>query len=138
MTVSKDVDGKEVYTTAGSSKRLASESHRPLTPPAPKKIEEDEDDTEKPAEVGTQCQRQGCNATFISDAESRTGDGESATCQYHPMPPLFREGSKVSICINPCVSCTCCRHEDRYMFNDASNDIFLGLSVLQAQGAGVR
>ncbi|KAG8884072.1 hypothetical protein FRB97_005294 [Tulasnella sp. 331] len=101
MTVSKDSDGKEVYTTVGSSKPPGGESHRPLTPPVPRKIEEDEDDLEKPVEVGTKCQRQGCNAAFISNAESRTGGGEAAACQYHPMPPLFREGSKGYLCCKP-------------------------------------
>ncbi|KAG9040271.1 hypothetical protein FRB95_000201 [Tulasnella sp. JGI-2019a] len=102
VTVSKDADGKEIYTTTGSSKPPATASHRPLTPPpAPKKLDEDEDDLEKPVEGGATCQRQGCNATFINDAESRTGNGEAATCQYHPMPPLFREGSKGYLCCKP-------------------------------------
>ena len=48
--------------------------------PAP----EEEDDLSVEVKPGTRCKRKGCKAEFISDEESRLGEGESTVCTYHP------------------------------------------------------
>ncbi|KZV93335.1 chord-domain-containing protein [Exidia glandulosa HHB12029] len=71
-----------------------------IPPPQPKPVVyvEEPDDLTVPVAPGTQCLRTGCKKTFISDEASRLGDGPEAECQYHPAPPLFREGSKGYMC----------------------------------------
>ncbi|KDR81478.1 hypothetical protein GALMADRAFT_239443 [Galerina marginata CBS 339.88] len=56
------------------------------------------EDLNRPVEVGTACRRKGCQTTFVSDEVNRHGDGEGTVCRYHPLPPLFREGSKGYLC----------------------------------------
>lgn len=51
----------------------------PLSPPP-----EEEDDLTISVIPGTLCKRKGCGAEFVSDAESRSGDGDHAVCVYHP------------------------------------------------------
>ncbi|KAL0578137.1 hypothetical protein V5O48_003842 [Marasmius crinis-equi] len=69
----------------------------PSALPPPPLIEE-EDDPDVAVEPGTPCKRKGCNTTFVSDEVSRKGDGDGSRCIYHPMPPIFREGSKGYLC----------------------------------------
>lgn len=68
------------------------------TPAGPASVQEEEDDPSVPVTPGTKCKRKGCNESYIDDAQSRTGNGEFATCVYHPFPPIFREGSKGYLC----------------------------------------
>lgn len=51
-------------------------------PPPPE--EEEEDDLSVPAAPGTTCRHKGCGKVFVSDELHRIGDGEEATCTYHP------------------------------------------------------
>jgi len=44
------------------------------------------------------CRRTGCKTVFVTNSLNRQGDGEGATCTYHPAPPIFREGSKGYLC----------------------------------------
>ncbi|KAG8906859.1 hypothetical protein FRB99_005919 [Tulasnella sp. 403] len=101
---STTADGKEVYNSSPAPiSHLSPSSQVPsrTATPQPRKIEEDEDDPNVPAQVGAKCLRNGCNATFVSEEESRNGDGDAAVCKYHPMQPLFREGSKGYLCCKP-------------------------------------
>ncbi|KAG7086643.1 hypothetical protein E1B28_002584 [Marasmius oreades] len=65
--------------------------------PHPIQIEE-EDDLDVPVQEGTPCKRKGCKTTFVSNEVNRKGEGEGTKCVYHPMPPIFREGSKGYLC----------------------------------------
>lgn len=124
LNVTRGADGKEIYTSRPSSK-----SQAPGTPgtsilptsatpsPAPQPVEE-EDDLDVAVPEGTKCRRLGCGKTFIDEQESRLKDGENATCIYHSLPPLFREGSKVRSLY--------------YLTLSFSDNMFSGLSVLQA------
>jgi len=96
VKMSKTDDGKEVY----SSTAVLTPGPTPAVsaPSTPVPVEEDEDDLSAPVAPGTTCKRLGCGKSFISDEESRTGDGENATCVYHPLSPIFREGSKGYFC----------------------------------------
>ncbi|QRV75343.1 cysteine and histidine-rich domain-containing protein [Ceratobasidium sp. AG-Ba] len=67
-----------------------------VTTPAPPV--EDEDDPSVAVAPGTMCKRPGCRKLFVSDEESRQGDGEAAQCRYHANQPLFHEGSKGYVC----------------------------------------
>lgn len=69
--------------------------------PTPAPLILDEDDLSAPVNPGTQCLRNGCTVEFVSDEVNRIGDGDGTTCLYHPMPPLFREGSKGYLCCKP-------------------------------------
>ncbi|CAE6460757.1 unnamed protein product [Rhizoctonia solani] len=71
---------------------------RVTTPAPPVEIVEDEDDPSIPVAPGTLCKRPGCRKQFVSDEESRQGDGEAAQCNYHANQPLFHEGSKGYVC----------------------------------------
>ncbi|KAF3906861.1 hypothetical protein ABW21_db0205102 [Orbilia brochopaga] len=87
-TVSQD--GRETFGAAPERIR-APVSERPNPPPAPPKepvVEEDEDGVQVPA--GAKCKRNGCAASYVSDAESR-GAG---SCVHHPGVAVFHEGSK--------------------------------------------
>ncbi|KLO14177.1 chord-domain-containing protein [Schizopora paradoxa] len=90
--VTKEVFGAE-STTASTFK--VSATPKPSTP-AP--VIEEEDDLAAPVPSGATCRRNGCKAIFISDVESRTGDGEASVCTYHPAAPIFHEGSKGYLC----------------------------------------
>ena len=87
-TMTESIDGKEVYTTFSTPSRPQKLAERsaaiPIAPPASSKEVEDEDDLEATVPYGTTCKRAGCKATFVSDEESRTGDGPGAKCVYHP------------------------------------------------------
>ncbi|KAJ3526086.1 hypothetical protein NM688_g8303 [Phlebia brevispora] len=67
------------------------------TLPVPTPQEEEEDDLSIPVSPGTTCRHKGCGKVFVSDEVSRLGDGEGATCTYHPKSPIFHEGSKASL-----------------------------------------
>lgn len=56
------------------------------------------DDLTKEVPLGTVCRRKGCEVSFVSDEMNRQGDGEGTVCFYHPLPPVFREGSKGYLC----------------------------------------
>jgi len=71
---------------------------RATTPAPPVEIVEDEDDPSVAVAPGTLCKRPGCRKQFVSDEESRQGDGEGAQCRYHANQPLFHEGSKGYVC----------------------------------------
>ncbi|KAG8956122.1 hypothetical protein FRC03_010920 [Tulasnella sp. 419] len=109
VTMTKTDDGKEVYSSTASASTssipppvksaITSNPIRPpsapATPPPPKPVEE-EDDLDAQVPEGTKCKR--CKEEFISQEESRTGSGPNATCTYHPLGPLFHEGSKGWMC----------------------------------------
>jgi len=69
-----------------------------VAPVQPTPIVEEEDDVTIPVKVGTTCRRKGCGVTFESDDKNRIGDDEGTVCNYHPAPPIFREGSKGYLC----------------------------------------
>ncbi|OCH86557.1 chord-domain-containing protein [Obba rivulosa] len=83
--------GQETY-------RIAPRAPSPGTPPEPAPVIEEEDDLSAPVAVGTECKRNGCKTKYESDEASRVGDGPGTVCKYHPMPPIFREGSKGYLC----------------------------------------
>lgn len=81
-------DGKEVYTaTSSAAKRqapsapIAASSGPTRAPPRPV---EEEEDLDAPVTPGTKCRHNGCKANFISDEESRRGEGPGTVCTYHP------------------------------------------------------
>lgn len=85
-------------TNAGSA---SSERHTAAVAAASTPIEppqEEEDDLTAPVPSGTVCKRKGCGVSFVSENESRLGDGPGTVCTYHPAPPIFREGSKGYLC----------------------------------------
>lgn len=89
-------DGKEAYSTKSI---LPPKSSTSLSPsPKPEPIIVEEDDLTIPVYPGTTCKRKGCFTVFVSDGASRTGEGEGTVCMYHPMPPIFHEGSKGYLC----------------------------------------
>ncbi|KAH6918718.1 HSP20-like chaperone [Coprinopsis sp. MPI-PUGE-AT-0042] len=95
VAVEKDADGsKETFAVSTSPLPKA-------VPAPPPPIVHDEDDLSAPVKPGTQCLRNGCTVEFVSDDINRVGYGEGTTCVYHPMPPLFREGSKGYLCCKP-------------------------------------
>ncbi|EAU88332.2 diploid state maintenance protein chpA [Coprinopsis cinerea okayama7 len=89
-TIQEGGDNKETFTIGAPATLSAATTA--VAPPPP--IVEDEDDLDAPVEPGTHCKRRGCGVTFVSDEVNRKGDGEGTVCVYHPLPPLFREGSK--------------------------------------------
>lgn len=64
----------------------------------PVPLQEEEEDLTATVPVGTKCRHNGCQACFESDNTNRTGDGPGTVCTYHPMPPVFHEGSKGYLC----------------------------------------
>lgn len=86
-------DGKEIFTNGMSASFLStlpsSTSSKPkeAVPPSPPK--EEEDDITVPVAAGTRCRRKGCNKEFVSDEDSRLGDGEGTICVYHPAPVRY-------------------------------------------------
>jgi hypothetical protein len=84
--MTETADGKEVYTTRSA---LGQPQERaaaiPAAPPASnKEVEADEDDLDAIVPLGTACKRSGCKVTFVSNEESRNGDGPGTKCVYHP------------------------------------------------------
>ncbi|TCD66684.1 hypothetical protein EIP91_001038 [Steccherinum ochraceum] len=96
LKVTEGKDGKEVYFQSATPATSLPVSTAPRDPPP--LPEEEEDDLSAPAVPGTTCKRKGCGKSYVSDEVSRNGDGEEAVCVYHPMPPIFREGSKGYLC----------------------------------------
>ncbi|KAG2020444.1 hypothetical protein CC2G_005785 [Coprinopsis cinerea AmutBmut pab1-1] len=96
-TIQEGGDNKETFTIGAPATLSAATTA--VAPPPP--IVEDEDDLDAPVEPGTHCKRRGCGVTFVSDEVNRKGDGEGTVCVYHPLPPLFREGSKGYLCCKP-------------------------------------
>jgi len=96
--VQRSTDGMETYSTTALANGLPTISPTPSAPPAPAPVIEDEDDLEVVVAPGTKCMRLGCGKPFVSQEESRVGEGEHSICVYHPAPPIFREGSKGYIC----------------------------------------
>ncbi|TFK42718.1 HSP20-like chaperone [Crucibulum laeve] len=97
---SVDLDGKETY---GSNvhKPPASSFLTTLSPErheTPVPLVEEEDDLNVAVKPGTLCRRKGCGVSFISDEINRKDDGEGTICTYHPLQPIFREGSKGYLC----------------------------------------
>ncbi|KAJ3508026.1 hypothetical protein NLJ89_g5980 [Agrocybe chaxingu] len=94
-------DGKEVFQVGGvnpvsgsAAVSSAVPAERPTEPTPVLEV----DDLNTPVAVGTTCRRKGCGVTFVSDEVNRQGDSEGAVCHYHPLPPIFREGSKGYLC----------------------------------------
>ena len=75
--------GGEAPTAVSTLPPPAPVAARATTPAPPIEIVEDEDDPSVAVPPGTMCRRPGCRKQFVSDEESRQGDGEGATCQYH-------------------------------------------------------
>ncbi|KAI0082772.1 chord-domain-containing protein [Panus rudis PR-1116 ss-1] len=97
---STKVGDKETYTTSSatavpSTATVTVASTAPAEPLPPP--EEEEDDPTVPIPPGTMCRRKGCGKAFVSDEVSR-GEGSESTCTYHPLPPIFHEGSKGYLC----------------------------------------
>ncbi|THH11827.1 hypothetical protein EW145_g395 [Phellinidium pouzarii] len=92
-------DGKETFTSGPSPSLFSTPSptvSKPKVPISPPK--EEEDDLSVPVAPGSLCRRKGCDAVFVSDKDSRLGDGDGAVCTYHPSSPIFHEGSKGYLC----------------------------------------
>ncbi|KAF7778832.1 hypothetical protein Agabi119p4_3177 [Agaricus bisporus var. burnettii] len=90
---SSNKDGKETFMTTPAQKSLSTADKK-----APPAWVIEEDDPTVPISPGTPCKRKGCGVPFVSDEESRQGDGPGTICVYHPAPPIFREGSKGYLC----------------------------------------
>jgi hypothetical protein len=145
---SVNAEGRETYATTPSESQKSSTftvMTPSLKPEPPLPVQDDEDDTSVPVAPGTPCKRRGCGVTFISEEESRIGEGEGTICNYHPSPvsvtvstmgwshtntmqPIFREGSKV--CIYFIVS------SDTLLCNIQPST--LGILMLQAAGTRIR
>jgi len=99
ITAQKTTDGKELFQ-AKPELHAPSNEVPPVPPAAPTTPAPvlEIDDLAKEVTVGTVCKRRGCEITFVSDEVNRKGDGEGTVCSYHPLPPVFREGSKGYLC----------------------------------------
>ncbi|KAF8797898.1 chord-domain-containing protein [Phlegmacium glaucopus] len=101
ITAEQTADGKELFQVKPQSDAVPpSNGGAPATtamPATPVPVLE-LDDLNKEVAVGTVCRRKGCGITFVSNEVNRRGDGEGTVCSYHPLPPLFREGSKGYLC----------------------------------------
>ncbi|TFK55178.1 chord-domain-containing protein [Heliocybe sulcata] len=99
LSMSTSADGKEVYTSgpAASSipKPMDAVAAAKVLAPAPV---EEEDDLQASVAPGTKCRHNGCSVEYVSDEVSRKEGGEASECTYHPLPPIFREGSKGYLC----------------------------------------
>ncbi|KJA18561.1 hypothetical protein HYPSUDRAFT_144805 [Hypholoma sublateritium FD-334 SS-4] len=93
------VDGKEFFQVGNQPPppraAAAAPAEAPQTP-APVMLEED--DLNTTVSPGTVCRRKGCGTIFVSNEVNRQGDGEGTVCHYHPLPAIFREGSKGYLC----------------------------------------
>lgn len=104
ISSSRKSDGKEVFSFGGAGRTSATPKNAVLDAslangPAP--VVEDEDDLSIPVAACTTCRRKGCGVSFVSDEVNRIGDGEGTVCIYHPLAPIFREGSKGYLCCKP-------------------------------------
>lgn len=88
---------KEVFGTEANKDTFKVSANPKPSTPAPPVIEE-EDDLTASVPSGATCRRNGCKVVFVSDGESRMGDGETSVCTYHPAAPIFHEGSKGYLC----------------------------------------
>ncbi|KAF8889762.1 chord-domain-containing protein [Gymnopilus junonius] len=98
LSAHTSTDGTEVFkidTPAApvSSSQLQS-AEQPVVPTPVLEI----DDVNRPVAVGTPCRRNGCQMKFVSDEVNRQGNGKGTICRHHPLPPIFREGSKGYLC----------------------------------------
>jgi hypothetical protein len=87
--MTESADGKEVYTSSSARSSRPQEPAKlsatiPVAQPVSVEKVEEEDDLEATVPEGTPCQRAGCKVTFVSDEESRIGDGPGTKCVYHP------------------------------------------------------
>ncbi|KAF9567585.1 chord-domain-containing protein [Agrocybe pediades] len=98
-SVQTTADGKETFQvgSAKATPNLAAFAPPEKPVPAPAPILEVDNLNEK-VTPGTPCRRKGCSTKFVSDEVNRYGDGEGTVCRYHPLPPIFREGSKGYLC----------------------------------------
>ncbi|KAF9052681.1 chord-domain-containing protein [Panaeolus papilionaceus] len=90
-----DESGKETFGIETVAQVADKVDKAPIQPTAP--ILE-VDDLNQPVKVGTECRRAGCSVKFVDDQTNRQGDGEGTVCRFHPLPPIFREGSKGYLC----------------------------------------
>lgn len=97
LSVTTSNDGTEVYAAAPSAPEPLGTTSVFSTPPAPVHVEE-EDDLGAQVKPGTKCRHNGCSVLFVSDEVNRKEGGEASECTYHPLPPIFREGSKGYLC----------------------------------------
>ncbi len=74
---------KEVFGTEANKDTFKVSANPKPSTPAPPVIEE-EDDLTASVPSGATCRRNGCKVVFVSDGESRMGDGETSICTYHP------------------------------------------------------
>jgi len=97
LSMSTSKDGKEVYTsgtaTSGTSKPVDTISAAKVLAPV-----EEEDDLEASVAPGTKCRHNGCSIEYVNDEANRKEGREASECTYHPLPPIFREGSKGYLC----------------------------------------
>ncbi|KAJ2916850.1 hypothetical protein MD484_g3546, partial [Candolleomyces efflorescens] len=104
-SVSQENDGTETFSIGGGRNKVPAPPNavvdRPSAPAPPPPPEEEEDDLSIPVPSGKLCIRKGCGVSFVSDEVNRIGDGEGAVCVYHPLQPVFREGSKGYLCCKP-------------------------------------
>jgi len=82
LKMTESTGGTEVYTSSASVIR-SKEKLEASPAPAPPVVEE-EDDLSVPVTSGTKCRRNGCHVKFVSEIESRQGEGEGTICTYHP------------------------------------------------------
>jgi len=100
ITTTRTTDGKELFQVkpqAALNEVPPAATATPAAPSIPAPVLEIDDLTKEVA-FGTLCRRKGCGITFISDEVNRQGEGEGTVCFYHPLPPIFREGSKGYLC----------------------------------------
>ena len=79
-------NGKETFSTNAVPLVSKPALGPKMTAPSPTPMIEDEDDLDIPIQPGTRCLRQGCGKEFLSQEESRLGDGEYSVCTYHSSP----------------------------------------------------
>ncbi|GJJ12278.1 hypothetical protein Clacol_006519 [Clathrus columnatus] len=101
-------DGKETFSstfalpgnvsTPEASSLPAHSTAAPKLSAKPAIPVEEEDDPSIEVPIDTICKRRGCGAKFLSQEESRLGNGEASVCVYHPSQPVFHEGSKGYMC----------------------------------------
>lgn len=82
MVESSNKDGKETFMTTPAPQKNVSM----IDKNAPPALIIEEDDPTIPISPGTLCRRKGCGVSFISDKESRQGDGPGTICIYHTAP----------------------------------------------------
>ncbi|KAJ1840858.1 hypothetical protein LPJ73_006304 [Coemansia sp. RSA 2703] len=80
---------------ASASKTASTVASAKAPEPEPEPIDEDPEGISVP--IGTQCKRNGCNATYASEEESH----QNNQCQFHPGKALFHEGNKGWTCCKP-------------------------------------